>query len=384
MLIRGSNATARWGATIACALMLGACGTGVETTDSAGDELAGRQLIGEFEGSIDPETGNITLTPISIDDGFDTSAHGVAALTVINDGVAGSGPAESIELVTTATRQGLAGCGRIDSFCGDVTIRSFYTSRLLNVFVQILSTNPTTGFDGFNSDSYTGYSNTKGLWIYGPIEANGGAVSRTWYFNQPGGANFRFQARVYGDIDPNPACTISSCGARGVCVAGACVAGRRVFVTQAAVLPNFGGVAGADAICQAAGTAAGFSGGFMAWVSLAGSNAAARHNPSQLPYYLVNGTRIANDWADLTDGSLQAPINRDQTGAALVTTAWTNTNVAGTAIVTTAAGTCSNFTSTLGTQSARIGNATQTAATWTTSSSGLCNRTTTRLYCFEN
>ena len=52
-----------------------------------------------------------------------------------------------------------------------------------------------------------------------------------------------------------------------------------------------------------------------------------------MPYRLSNGTRIALNWADLIDGSLDAPINIDEDGAAVSTPGgrvWTNLKPDGT------------------------------------------------------
>jgi hypothetical protein len=38
---------------------------------------------------------------------------------------------------------------------------------------------------------------------------------------------------------------------------------------------------------------------------------------SSVPYVLVNGERIADNWADLTDGSLRHEIDRDEQGREL-------------------------------------------------------------------
>jgi len=52
-----------------------------------------------------------------------------------------------------------------------------------------------------------------------------------------------------------------------------------------------------------------------------------------IPYMRVDGVMVARDWADLTDGTLRAPINVDETGAIVPESSkavWSNTNSDGT------------------------------------------------------
>ncbi len=75
------------------------------------------------------------------------------------------------------------------------------------------------------------------------------------------------------------------------------------------------GLEGADQHCQTSAEAAGLEGTFMAWLS-AGSTAQVvdRFSVEGGPFVLVDGTHVATDWADLTDGSLAAPILVDASG----------------------------------------------------------------------
>lgn len=88
--------------------------------------------------------------------------------------------------------------------------------------------------------------------------------------------------------------------------------GKRVFVTSTLHTGNFGGVTGADLKCQQRASAAGLPGTYKAWLSgstLASSPSVRFTKSTTLPYVLVDGTVIANNWADLTDGTLQHAIN---------------------------------------------------------------------------
>jgi len=99
------------------------------------------------------------------------------------------------------------------------------------------------------------------------------------------------------------------------CVLGLCEPhAKRVFATSVTYWGNLGGLAGADRKCQSLADAASLGGRYKAWLASATSGPADRLTHSAIPYALVDGTVIANDWADLTDGSLAAPINLTETG----------------------------------------------------------------------
>ena len=87
-----------------------------------------------------------------------------------------------------------------------------------------------------------------------------------------------------------------------------------VFVTRAAFQGNFGGLAGADARCQAAARHAGLPGVFRAWLSTAAKPAGARIAHKDVPYVMPGGIRVADNYADLTDGELAHPIDRTEYG----------------------------------------------------------------------
>jgi hypothetical protein len=98
-----------------------------------------------------------------------------------------------------------------------------------------------------------------------------------------------------------------------------------VFVTEGTYTGDLGGLAGADAICQAEADAAGLTGLFKAWISDSQTGPASRFVPSQYPYVLVNGSWVADDWTDLTDGFLESGISVTATGTYAAGYTWTNT-----------------------------------------------------------
>ena len=69
----------------------------------------------------------------------------------------------------------------------------------------------------------------------------------------------------------------------------------------------------------------GFSGVYRAWLSDSSVDAIFRL-PAFDPYVLVDGTVVANHSSDLTDGTLQNPIDRDESGNPLSgVEVWTGT-----------------------------------------------------------
>ncbi len=106
------------------------------------------------------------------------------------------------------------------------------------------------------------------------------------------------------------------CGADEVCGAGICTTDRIVFVTSTVVTANIGGLAGADARCQTLADAEGIGGTFRAWLSSSSVSAASRLSHSTGRYVLVDGTVVADNWTDLTDGSVDNFINLTESGGA--------------------------------------------------------------------
>lgn len=103
-----------------------------------------------------------------------------------------------------------------------------------------------------------------------------------------------------------------------------------VFATSQKYDGNLGGIAGANAKCQSAATAAGLSGTYYAWVSISfGDDPFIRFSRHTGPYVLRNGTKIADDFYDLTSGNLIYAINMDQNGSAVSGNVWTGTRWSG-------------------------------------------------------
>lgn len=93
---------------------------------------------------------------------------------------------------------------------------------------------------------------------------------------------------------------------------------------------DFGGVSGADTLCQSEALVNGHAGTFKAWMSDASHSPAADFTHRATPYALPSGTQIAADWADLIDGTLDAAIGEYADGSAVGGyPAWTGTDYAG-------------------------------------------------------
>ena len=77
-----------------------------------------------------------------------------------------------------------------------------------------------------------------------------------------------------------------------------------VFVTSTTYSGNLGGLAGADAECQAQADSASLLGTFKAWISDSTTDATdtARFTRSIAPYLLPDGTLVANNFNHLVSG----------------------------------------------------------------------------------
>jgi hypothetical protein len=177
-----------------------------------------------------------------------------------------------------------------------------------------------------------------------------------------------------------------------LCSGGVC---KRVFVSS--TMPpsaDLGGLAGADAICQSLADAHTFGGAFKAWLSDHAASPSTRFTLAAVPYVLLDGTVIANNWTDLTDGTLAHPIDMDESAKYLQTASgvevWTGTTTTGTSTGTdcngwTSAKSCASpLPACVGSNSvARVGNYALSDSGWTTVYEQYCDRTDNHLYCFE-
>jgi hypothetical protein len=168
--------------------------------------------------------------------------------------------------------------------------------------------------------------------------------------------------------------------------------GRRfVFVTSTAVDGDLGGVAQADALCNSLAGSAGLPGTYKAWLAseLTPDPAASFH---QFPgtYILPDFTVVAVGWADLIDGTLDAPINVDENGVGDISSyVWTNVWDDGTILpFYTPPFSCDDWTSASPDAQGIVGWSDTTSWAWTHSNNpdacneGACCDGLFRLYCF--
>lgn len=195
-----------------------------------------------------------------------------------------------------------------------------------------------------------------------------------------------------GDDDPGVTCGAGTHEEGGVCVvdsvvdAGAIDAGgpppgaKRVFVTRTTYTGELGELAGADALCQNAATAANLGGVWHAWLSDFTHDAISRITGSG-PWYDLDGRMVFANRAGLATAPLVG-INVQESGAPLIIgdRVWTGTRAGGMRSGTGASQLCGEWTSRAGTAAA--GHSLATDGAWTENETVPCNNQA-RLYCFE-
>jgi cysteine-rich repeat protein len=172
-------------------------------------EPATPTTLAEFRGTVDVAAGTMRLEVLEgdavTDAGLRRAQQGLCTLSIVQDGLPDSGPPNSIELVTSSTGLDAACDGYLASplFCGAVTVRSFYAGPQSQVFAQILSLSPSTGFGVQNGDVVPGASSGLGSWAYGDFGGSAAAPAnaslRNWVFARSGG-NFTFTGRVVANV----------------------------------------------------------------------------------------------------------------------------------------------------------------------------------------
>ena len=170
-----------------------------------------------------------------------------------------------------------------------------------------------------------------------------------------------------------------------------------VFVTSEVYGGNLGGLAGADLKCNDLAGEAELPGDYKAWLSIPGTSVVDRFSKGGDPYLRVDGFTIAVDWADVIDGFIDVPINRDENG---ITPGgppwvWTGTDhnglpqeATGRLRVDPITGFCSDWTLDDGEHVGLLGEFFETGAGWTFGDiegqlCGPAGNVNARLYCFE-
>jgi hypothetical protein len=150
----------------------------------------------------------------------------------------------------------------------------------------------------------------------------------------------------------------------------------QTFATAGAIMS----VANGDAQCASMAAAAGIPGTFKAWLGSSTTSPSVSFTTPAVRYILVDGTKIADNSADLFDSSIDAVLNRTETNVvqagALV---WTGTNSNGTAAVNHCVNWSSSMSADLGVQ----GNSANIDGNWAAQVNSACNGAGGRIYCFE-
>ena len=157
----------------------------------------------------------------------------------------------------------------------------------------------------------------------------------------------------------------------------------RVFVSSSTSNGDIGGIVGADTLCQNVANTAGLGGNWKAWLSNSTTSASSRLLQSTLVYKRIDGQIVADNWNDLTDGSLQNSIsvteNNQSVGGLSV---WTGTNFDGSSNFTD----CGNWTAGFASFSGVQGITVEIDQYWTETNPlfgpSTCNQQH-NLYCFE-
>lgn len=190
-----------------------------------------------------------------------------------------------------------------------------------------------------------------------------------------------------------------NCGNDPDCASALCSAGRcaerprLVFVTGELLDGNLGGLAGADAHCQRLAESAGLAGTYRAWLSDGRDSPSTRFTRSTGLYVLVDGTVIADGYADLSDGALDNPIALTERGAdppassgndcntGTPTAVWSGTAANGGGVPVGASQLCQDWTSTAG--NGQMGDAARfDSPDWSTACASVCTARAS-LYCIQ-
>jgi hypothetical protein len=172
-------------------------------------------------------------------------------------------------------------------------------------------------------------------------------------------------------------CTSNVC-TNNVCAAPA-VPDKTVFLSSVAYDGNLGGLAGADAKCQALATAAALPGTYKAFLSDAGFTASLRLTKGAGRYVLVNKQVVADSANTFFSDVHLIGINRDESNV-LINGAEVWTGSSGNGL---GAGGCLDWTSSaVGSPTPIVGLGSASDATWANVYTQTCDRTQ-RLYCVE-
>ncbi len=142
------------------------------------------------------------------------------------------------------------------------------------------------------------------------------------------------------------------------------------------------GVDAADAVCESLAASAALPDPprYKAWLSTSTLAAGSRFQGAG-PWVRVDGARVADDFADLTDGSLQSPIEQTEQGEYLVNVAvWSGTFSDGSSGFFQ----CNDWTDSGSVLSGGTGSSSAAWSGWSVYDAPLCSFTSSRLYCLAD
>ncbi|HEY8375446.1 MAG TPA: myxococcus cysteine-rich repeat containing protein [Nannocystis sp.] len=195
-----------------------------------------------------------------------------------------------------------------------------------------------------------------------------------------------------GIVDPGEACddgnTVDGDGCSAMCEQETGETFLYAFVTSVAYSADqIGGIEGARAICNelaenASSRLAGRT--FVPWLSVGNAYAIDQlmKDTSALPYRNTADEKVVDKAAEFGKGGLQAPIDRDESGAAVKDPiyVWTGTDPSG---HHTAGADCGGWLEAVKEYEGVYGDATSTSETWTYSGKTEACATALRIYCLE-
>lgn len=161
------------------------------------------------------------------------------------------------------------------------------------------------------------------------------------------------------------------------------VVDKTVFVSSVAyTVTELGDVNSAHTKCQTLATNAGLAGTYKAWISDDTYSPLNDFTQASGKYKMVDGTVIANNWADLVDGTLSSSISKTESGGSTAAAwgyTWTGTADSGAHY---ANNDCTGWTATSGVNG-RCGKASLSTDGWTSFGFCSCGSMTNAIYCFE-
>ena len=186
----------------------------------------------------------------------------------------------------------------------------------------------------------------------------------------------------YVDVDEGEECDHGPMGS-DACTVFCKLDGLLAFVSSEAYDgKQVGGLIQADHHCTLLADLAGLPRAnlFKAWISDVNVGPVDRLAHVDVPYFRRDGLRIAEDWADLTDGVLENPIAINEFGEPTLKTVWTNTTALGAAA---SVHECNEWTLNSWLVGGRVGDSSASGPAWTDFGKIDQCSDKNRLYCLE-